>query len=159
MDYMMAAKPVIHAVRAWNDPVAESACGVSIPPGQPQAIADAIRRLLELSAAQRADLGRKGRAFASSRYDYRVLAQQYLAEFRPPDIGPDFMSGLPGQALEFETAKRTLSRVPGKTAEALSSSAHRAARTLVRWGELSGATFTWSSSGVTSRSAAPARMV
>lgn len=80
MDYMMAAKPVIHAVKAWNDPVAESACGVSIPPGQPQAIIDAVRRLLELSAAQRADMGRKGRAFASSRYDYRVLAQQYLAE-------------------------------------------------------------------------------
>ena len=38
--------------------------------------------------------------------------------FRPPDIGPVFMSGFPGQALEFETAKRTLSLVPGKMAEA-----------------------------------------
>ena len=80
-DYMMSARPVIHAVRAWNDPVAEAGCGLSIPPGQPLAIADAIRRMQRLGAGQRAEMGRNGRAFALSHYDYRVLAQQYLAAF------------------------------------------------------------------------------
>jgi len=77
-DYMMAAKPIVHSVRAWNDPVAESGCGISVPPGQPGAIAGAVDDLLRLSGLQRAALGRKGREYALREYDYRLLAARYL---------------------------------------------------------------------------------
>ncbi len=37
MDYMMAARPVLHAVEAGNDPVGEAGCGLTIEPEDPQA--------------------------------------------------------------------------------------------------------------------------
>ena len=60
LDYMMAAKPVIHAVEAANDLVAETGCGLSIPPENPQAIAEAVTRLLRTAPAERDALGQPG---------------------------------------------------------------------------------------------------
>ncbi|MNR80310.1 putative glycosyl transferase [compost metagenome] len=78
MDYMMAAKPIIHSVEAGNDPVAESACGFSVPPEDPEAIASAITRLMAIDPAERAAMGASGRAFVKAHHDYRVLAQRFL---------------------------------------------------------------------------------
>ncbi len=78
MDYMMAAKPVVHSVEAGNDPVAESACGVSVPPEDPEAIAQAIRTLMTTDPAERAAMGARGRAFVRAHHDYRILAERFL---------------------------------------------------------------------------------
>lgn len=78
MDYMMAGKPVIHAVEAGNDLVAESGCGLSIEPENPVAIANAITTLQGMSVAQRKEMGRKGQEFALNFHDYRVLADRFL---------------------------------------------------------------------------------
>jgi glycosyltransferase involved in cell wall biosynthesis len=78
LDYMMAARPVVHAVDAGNDPVAESGCGLSVAPEQPAAIASAIRSLRALDATQLLAMGERGRRFVLERHDYRVLARQFL---------------------------------------------------------------------------------
>lgn len=78
MDYMMAAKPVIHAVEAGNDPVLESGCGISVPPEDPGAIAGAITRMMDTDPAARAAMGARGREFVRANHDYRVLAQRFL---------------------------------------------------------------------------------
>jgi glycosyltransferase involved in cell wall biosynthesis len=78
LDYMMAGKPVVHAVDAANDLVAESRCGISVPPESPAAVAEAITRLMEMSATERAALGLRGKAYVSANFDYHLLAQQYL---------------------------------------------------------------------------------
>ena len=78
IDYMMAARPVLHAVDAGNDPVAEAGCGLTVAPEQPQAIADAILSLMALGAAKRAQLGQRGRAFALAHHTYPVLGQRFL---------------------------------------------------------------------------------
>lgn len=78
MDYMMAGKPVIHSIEAGNDLVAESGCGVSVPPESPSAIADAVRHLAAMSAEQRRSMGARGRDFVVAHHDYRVLAGRYL---------------------------------------------------------------------------------
>jgi glycosyltransferase involved in cell wall biosynthesis len=78
IDYMMAARPVLHAVDAGNDPVAEAGCGLTVAPEQPQAIADAILSLMALGADRRAQLGQRGRAFALAHHTYPVLGQRFL---------------------------------------------------------------------------------
>jgi glycosyltransferase involved in cell wall biosynthesis len=78
IDYMMAARPVLHAVEAGNDPVAEAGCGVTVPPEQPHAVADAILCLMALGPEQRARLGQCGREFALANHTYPVLGQRFL---------------------------------------------------------------------------------
>ena len=78
LDYMMAAKPVIHAVEAANDLVAETGCGLSVPPEDPAAIAEAVARLLRQTPAERDALGRRGRDYVVANHDYSVLAKQFL---------------------------------------------------------------------------------
>lgn len=78
MDYMMAAKPVVSAIEAGNDPVAESGCGYSVPAEDPEAIADAVTRLMALPPEERDAMGTRGRAFVTAQHDYRVLAGRFL---------------------------------------------------------------------------------
>ncbi len=79
LDYMMAAKPVLHAVEAGNDPVAEARCGLTVEPESPPAIARGVGHLLALSPQERAAMGTRGRTFVLEKHDYRVLAQRFLA--------------------------------------------------------------------------------
>lgn len=79
MDYMMAARPVLHAVEAGNDPVAEADCGLTVPPAAPAAVADGARRLLALPPADREAMGARGRAFVLAQHSYPVLAARFLA--------------------------------------------------------------------------------
>lgn len=78
MDYMMAGKPVIHAVEAGNDPVAESGCGMSCSAEDPCAVADAVVRLMNVSLDQRTAMGLRGRKYVRENYSYPLLAQQFL---------------------------------------------------------------------------------
>lgn len=78
MDYMMAARPVLHAVEAGNDPVGEAGCGLTVTPEDPQATAQGIRALAGLSADERAAMGRRGREFVVKHLTYPVLAQRFL---------------------------------------------------------------------------------
>jgi len=79
LDYMMAGRPVIHAVDAGNDPVREAGCGLTVAPDDPQAIVDAVLALQALDAPARAALGRRGRAHVLANHAYPVLAQRFLA--------------------------------------------------------------------------------
>ncbi|MCG3189380.1 MAG: hypothetical protein LKCHEGNO_01754 [Burkholderiaceae bacterium] len=82
MDYMMAARPVVCAIQAGNDPVGDAGCGVTVSPGNPQAIADAVRRLASMPNAERDLMGRRGRAYVLSRHAYPVLADQFIEAIR-----------------------------------------------------------------------------
>jgi glycosyltransferase involved in cell wall biosynthesis len=79
LDYMMAAKPVIQAINAGNDLVAESGCGISVPPDDADSLAEAIMRLRCMTDAERQTLGLNGRKYVLDHHDYRVLAQQFLS--------------------------------------------------------------------------------
>jgi glycosyltransferase involved in cell wall biosynthesis len=85
MDYMMAAKPIIHAVEAANDPVAESGCGISVAPESPVAIAEAIKKLYFISAVERKEMGMRGREYVKINHDYKILAKRFLDEINAID--------------------------------------------------------------------------
>jgi len=78
MDYMMSGKPVIHSVESSSDLVAQSECGISLPPEDAQAIADGVLRLFQMPSEQRTMMGRKGRDYVRAQHDYSVLATQFL---------------------------------------------------------------------------------
>ncbi|MCE9662463.1 glycosyltransferase family 4 protein [Halomonas sp. M5N1S17] len=73
-DYMAAARPVIIASAAVNDPVAEAQAGITVKPEDPAALAEAITRLVALSPEARARMGWAGREHMEAAYDYRILA-------------------------------------------------------------------------------------
>jgi len=53
----MAGRPVLMAIDAGNDAVAEADCGLTVQPEKPQAVVDGIRRLMALSAEERKAMG------------------------------------------------------------------------------------------------------
>ncbi len=83
MDGMMAAKPIVHAVEAPGDLVAETGCGISVPAEDAEAVAEAVGRLMAMTRAARAAMGRRGRKRVLARHDYRVLAREYLEVLQP----------------------------------------------------------------------------
>lgn len=78
MDYMMAAKPVIHSVEAGNDLVQEAGCGMSVLPNSPAAVRDAVRDIMALTPDARKEMGLRGRHFVQAHHDYAVLAQGFI---------------------------------------------------------------------------------
>lgn len=78
MDYMMAERPVLIAIDAGNDPVAEAGCGLSIPPEDPGAIVRAVKQMMAMSPADRDAMGQRGRDYVMANHDYRVLAKRFL---------------------------------------------------------------------------------
>jgi glycosyltransferase involved in cell wall biosynthesis len=77
MDYMMAARPVLHSVEAGNDPVAEAGCGLTVAPESPAAIAEGLRRLAAVPREEREAMGARGREFVLAHHTYAVLAQRF----------------------------------------------------------------------------------
>jgi glycosyltransferase involved in cell wall biosynthesis len=83
LDYMMAARPVLHAVEAGNDPVAEAGCGLTVEPESPAAVAEGLRRLIACDPQERQTMGARGRRFVMARHTYPLLAQNFLEAVRP----------------------------------------------------------------------------
>ncbi|QEK01274.1 glycosyltransferase family 4 protein [Treponema phagedenis] len=79
MDYMMAAKPIVNAIKAGNDPISEAGCGITVEPENPQAIADGIMKLAKLTDWERQAMGKKGREYILKNNVYSVLVQKFLA--------------------------------------------------------------------------------
>jgi glycosyltransferase involved in cell wall biosynthesis len=79
-DYMLAAKPIIYAIDAPNDPVLESGCGISCQPESAEDIAKAIDTMMDMPAAELEDMGRRGYAWLVENRDYRILAKRFLEE-------------------------------------------------------------------------------
>ena len=84
MEYMMAAKPVIFAIEAGNDMVADAKCGISIPPEDSDAIAKAAISLAFTPKEDLRAMGERGRAYILEHHEYDVLSKQFLDVFRLP---------------------------------------------------------------------------
>jgi glycosyltransferase involved in cell wall biosynthesis len=83
IDYMMSAKPIVQAIRAGNDIVTESGCGISIEPENPQALADAVRVLMNLPSQELERMGKRGNAYVRQYHDYEILAERFLKACEP----------------------------------------------------------------------------
>jgi glycosyltransferase involved in cell wall biosynthesis len=81
-DYMLAARPVIYAVEASNNPVKDAGCGLTVPVGDPAAIVEAVKTLMAMDEAQRREIGGRGREYVLENHDYPTLANRFLEALR-----------------------------------------------------------------------------
>ncbi|WEJ63150.1 glycosyltransferase family 4 protein [Thiomicrorhabdus lithotrophica] len=75
-EYMLSATPIIHAYSGACDFVKEAEAGISVPAENPQAIAEAILALKQMSFEEISQLGQNGRNHALENYDYTKLAEK-----------------------------------------------------------------------------------
>ena len=85
-DYMMAAKPIVMAAAAPNDIVSVCNCGITVNPGEPHSVAEALRRIMAMSQVQRREMGLRGRSYVMKNHDYSVLAEKFLASLQPRPV-------------------------------------------------------------------------
>lgn len=78
-DYLAAGVPVIFAADAPNDIVKASGCGVSVPPGDPEAIVEAVNRLLSLPDSEIARMRKSGKKYISKFHNLDRLARMYIS--------------------------------------------------------------------------------
>lgn len=74
-DYLAAGRPIVIASAAVNNPVAEAGAGITVPPEDPEALAQAIVKLFGLTIEARQEMGRRARAYVEEHNSYRHLAR------------------------------------------------------------------------------------
>lgn len=79
-DYMYAGKPVIYAIDAPDNPVAESGCGISCNAENAEEIANAIDTMSNMTFREREAMGRRGYDWLLENRDYEKLARRFLDE-------------------------------------------------------------------------------
>lgn len=72
-EYLLSGRPILHSFSGRGDPIARCAAGVTVPAGDPAAIAEGVRRLQAMDPAHRREMGARGRHYALQNLDYRVL--------------------------------------------------------------------------------------
>lgn len=81
-DYMAAGRPVILAIEGVIREVVEQAqAGLCVPPGDPQALAAAVRRLVDQPELGH-QMGHRGRAYVQEHFDRQVVALRLEAILR-----------------------------------------------------------------------------
>ncbi|WDP88906.1 MAG: glycosyltransferase family 4 protein [Desulfobacter sp.] len=77
-DYIASGLPVLNNYPGWlKDIITKHQCGVAVPPGDPDAFADALVELAE-NPEKRMLMGINSRKLALSRFNRRILAHQFV---------------------------------------------------------------------------------
>jgi glycosyltransferase involved in cell wall biosynthesis len=76
-EYLAAGKPILFSINSAYNPVEEAGAGLTLPPEDPEALAQAIIRLYHLPAAERLNLGEKGVAYAQQFHEMERLADGF----------------------------------------------------------------------------------
>lgn len=77
-DYLAAARPVIFSVHSSNNPVEEAQCGLTVPPRDPHALANAVIKLYQMPQEEREAMGRRGREYVEKYHAIPVLAEELI---------------------------------------------------------------------------------
>jgi glycosyltransferase involved in cell wall biosynthesis len=78
MDYMMAAKPIVMSIEAGNNPVAEAGSGFSVEAESPEAVANAVRRILGMPVSERHEMGVAGKNYVLENHEWKNLANRFI---------------------------------------------------------------------------------
>lgn len=75
-EYLYSSNPILHSFSGGFDPVERYQAGLTVPAEDPQALADAIRRIHAMPEEKRRRMGENGRRAALAHYDYAQLARR-----------------------------------------------------------------------------------
>jgi glycosyltransferase involved in cell wall biosynthesis len=75
-DYLALGRPIIFAVAAKNNPVKEAGAGFTIPPENPEALVDAVKRIISLKPEEKIQMAKNGKEYAKKYLDIKVLAEK-----------------------------------------------------------------------------------
>ena len=75
-DYMASARPVIFAVATDSNPVADAGAGITVPPNDPAALAEAVIQLAKMSAQERWEMGLRGRRYVEEKHAFHRLTDK-----------------------------------------------------------------------------------
>lgn len=76
-DYMLSKRPIIYGIKASNNIIDDSKCGISIEPEDSKAIAVAVRELSRMSKGSLEVMGQNGYNYVIQNHDYAKLAKRY----------------------------------------------------------------------------------
>lgn len=78
--YMAASRPILAAIKgAAADLVRKAGAGPIIEPGNPEALANEVRRLMRLTEAERAELGTAGRKYMITHHSKEKMLDEYVS--------------------------------------------------------------------------------
>lgn len=77
-DAMMSRRPIVSAFEVPNDDIKTCGCGISVPADDPQAFAEAIADMSNLSQEMRDAMGDLGYQTVIKNYDYNKLSEKFL---------------------------------------------------------------------------------
>ncbi len=80
-DYLAAGRPIVFFGRSTYDPVKDAEAGFSVPPDDPEVLADAIERLVALTPQERMEMGERGRQYLLEHHNIPELAARLLDVF------------------------------------------------------------------------------
>lgn len=75
-DFMAASRPILFCCNSSNNPVEDAKAGITVPPGDPAALSEAIIRLSQLPDTERENMGYRGRQYVKKNHDFTILAQR-----------------------------------------------------------------------------------
>lgn len=73
-DYLAAARPIIIASGAANNPIQDAGAGITVPPADSQALAKAILKVSSTPQDERLRMGQAGRAYVEENHGFQQLA-------------------------------------------------------------------------------------
>jgi glycosyltransferase involved in cell wall biosynthesis/O-antigen ligase len=80
-DYLAAGRPILFFGRSTYDPVQDAHAGLSVPPGDPDVLADAVEKLADLTPEERKVMGERGRRYVTEHHNIPRLADRLLEVF------------------------------------------------------------------------------
>ncbi len=75
-DYLASGKPIIFSSNSINNPVEEAGAGITVPPDDPQALAEAIIKLYKMPEEERVKMGMNGRKYVEKYHSIPVLVDK-----------------------------------------------------------------------------------
>lgn len=80
-DSMMSGKPILYAVEAPNNFIKDYNCGISVKAEDVDALAEGMRKMLEMSNDEREQMGKNGRNAVIEHFTYTKLAAEFADLF------------------------------------------------------------------------------